>query len=317
MVAHRQLQAAQPEQQFGAVRQLCQGGLRCRQGGLGIEGGQVVVNQRQPRRQIGRVGLDGLVQQGRNCLSAGTAAGHHLGQGQAGGAVARLGLEQGVEAGAGLLGLARLQVQAGQRQHGGQVARVALQRQLEGRAGTGTVLLPQQDLAAQLRCQRCIRLLARQRGYGLQRAVKGFAPQLGADQGQVGALAAVGRRHRAQLGNRRLGLAAGKLRQGHRRAQAGILGLEFAGALEQGRRRAVLAAQQTRLGGELQRVGVAAGLADQRVECGQGLGQLAQHQLGAAQQAAGSGRIGRQLQALDQQRLGLGRRLHLQRHRRR
>ncbi len=168
------------------------------------------------------------------------------------------------------------------------------------------------DLAAHLRGEGLAGLLGLQRIDGLERRVEVALAQPGADNGQVGDRALVGGGNFLQLGEAKVGLALRELPQRQRRAAAGVVGVHLRRPREVGLGVLRVAALQCGLGRQDERVGVCIGPFEQRGERFLGLRRLPGAQVDLGQQTPRDRDVGRELQCLRDEGLGLQYRTRLQ-----
>ena len=219
--------------------------------------------------------------------------------------VARVGLDQRLEALLGLVGAARLQVHGRQARHRREVLGVLGQCGLECRCRCSLVLLQHQHTPLQQIGQRAVGHLLAQAFHGLQRAGQVLLPQTAAHQGQVGARAAVVDGQAFQLGDGPAGIAAHHLRHRDRGAHARVLRRGLGGTLEGRIRAHDVARLQIRLARQRERHAVGLRAVDGGLQHFDGPHGLAATHMDLRQQVARQQPVRRQLDGPRQQHLGL------------
>ena len=219
--------------------------------------------------------------------------------------VARVGLDQRLEALLGLVGAARLQVHGRQARHRREVLGVLGQCGLECRCRCSLVLLQHQHTPLQQIGQRAVGHLLAQAFHGLQRAGQVLLPQTAAHQGQVGARAAVVDGQAFQLGDGPAGVAAHHLRHRDRGAHPGVLRRGLGGTLEGCIRAHDVARLQIRLARQRERHAVGLRAVDGGLQHFDGPHGLAATHMDLRQQVARQQTVRCQLDGPRQQHLGL------------
>ena len=314
-VARSRLRAAQGLQDVGVVGQGGSGRLAQLERGLEVLVGQLVVDQRQPRRRVAAVLLDRVGEDLDDLFARRAGAGFQPRRGQQGLHVARVGLHGLVEQTLGLVGFAVDQRQLGQRRGGGIKRRIGLQGLLEGHLGLVLLALLHQHPGAQVGGDGFAGQLLLQRVDGLHRAGVILLAHERTDQRQVGGGGVVGRGQGLQLRHSGVVVALQQLADGQCGLGAFVVGVELRGLGKRRFRIVEVTGLQVRLRRQRVHGRRRVGALQQRLQRGQGLGRLRHLQVGQREHAARNVLVRRLLQRLGQVGLGLQEGLLLELHR--